>query len=284
VPLSRGRYRRAGSALGAGGGEPTRKHSSAAITKFLRRQAEPVLKAYAATTATKCSKPPCTWPAHASFPTARGVDRVAHADQRQAGVRYLYAKVRPPYLGMPGSRRRRLPAPGRAPRNSAGASRRGALRRDSVRHGNLDLDKRYAWEPADYDVSKTMQAYFVNFIKTGKPDGRGFRLGRPTGRRPTTSACGSYVTPQAEPEPTRPVSRAGFGDRTVGASCQRRASAARTLRLRRLCGPSGDCPRRAHGKRQRSGFITRSSGRVQLPYAGDETGPIVDDRCRRAGG
>lgn len=30
--------------------------------------------------------------------------------------------------------------------------------------GNLDLDKRYAWEPADYEVAKTMQAYFVNFI------------------------------------------------------------------------------------------------------------------------
>ena len=32
--------------------------------------------------------------------------------------------------------------------------------------GNLDLDKRYTWEPADLEVSKTMQAYFVNFIKT----------------------------------------------------------------------------------------------------------------------
>ena len=39
--------------------------------------------------------------------------------------------------------------------------------------GNLDLDKRYTWEPADYEVSKTMQAYFVNFIKTGNPNGAG---------------------------------------------------------------------------------------------------------------
>jgi para-nitrobenzyl esterase len=39
--------------------------------------------------------------------------------------------------------------------------------------GNLDLDKRYTWEPADYDVSKVMQAYFVNFIKTGNPNGSG---------------------------------------------------------------------------------------------------------------
>jgi para-nitrobenzyl esterase len=38
---------------------------------------------------------------------------------------------------------------------------------------NLDLDRRYAWEPADHEVSKTMQAYFVNFIKKGRPDGPG---------------------------------------------------------------------------------------------------------------
>jgi len=39
--------------------------------------------------------------------------------------------------------------------------------------GNLDLDKRYTWEPADYEVSKTIQAYFVNFIKTYNPNGPG---------------------------------------------------------------------------------------------------------------
>ena len=37
--------------------------------------------------------------------------------------------------------------------------------------GNLDLDKRYTWEPADYKVSEIMQQYFVNFIKTGDPNG-----------------------------------------------------------------------------------------------------------------
>ena len=39
--------------------------------------------------------------------------------------------------------------------------------------GNLDLDKRYNWEHADSEVSKTIQAYFVNFIKTGNPNGAG---------------------------------------------------------------------------------------------------------------
>ncbi len=50
---------------------------------------------------------------------------------------------------------------------------RGAVHSAEIQYamGNLDLDKRYAWEPADYEVSKAMQAYFVNFIKTGNPNG-----------------------------------------------------------------------------------------------------------------
>ena len=69
--------------------------------------------------------------------------------------------------------------------------------------GNLDLDKRYAWEPADYEVSKTMQAYFVNFIKTGDPNGNGLP------KWPAYAAAGGYpimrldAKPQAEPEPHR---------------------------------------------------------------------------------
>jgi para-nitrobenzyl esterase len=39
--------------------------------------------------------------------------------------------------------------------------------------GNLPLDKRYAWEAVDYKVSEVMQGYFVNFIKTGNPNGPG---------------------------------------------------------------------------------------------------------------
>lgn len=69
--------------------------------------------------------------------------------------------------------------------------------------GNLDLDKRYAWEPADYEVSKTMQGYFVNFVKTGNPNGPGL----PTwpAYRPETSFLRMRidVKSQAEPEAHR---------------------------------------------------------------------------------
>ncbi len=52
---------------------------------------------------------------------------------------------------------------------------RGAVHSAEIQYamGNLDLDKRYAWEPADHEVSKVMQAFFVNFIKTGNPNGVG---------------------------------------------------------------------------------------------------------------
>ncbi|MBC7567468.1 MAG: carboxylesterase family protein, partial [Pedobacter sp.] len=37
--------------------------------------------------------------------------------------------------------------------------------------GNLSTNKVYAWTPEDYKASETMQNYFVNFVKTGNPNG-----------------------------------------------------------------------------------------------------------------
>ena len=82
---------------------------------------------------------------------------------------------------------------------------RGAAHSAEIQYamGNLDLDTRYAWEPADREVSKTMQAYFVNFIKTGKPDGAG--LPAWPAYRPETNyqRMRIDVKSQAEPEPHR---------------------------------------------------------------------------------
>lgn len=126
--------------------------------------------------------------------------------------RYLYARPRPTYLGMPGqpasaagSGNAAGPAPG-----TVGARReaqppqapRGAVHSAEIQYamGNLDLDKRYAWEPADYEVSRVMQAFFVNFIKTGDPNGAGLPIW------PAYRADNDYqlmridVTSRAEPE------------------------------------------------------------------------------------
>ncbi|MFM8394017.1 MAG: carboxylesterase family protein, partial [Acidobacteriota bacterium] len=39
--------------------------------------------------------------------------------------------------------------------------------------GNLATNTVYAWTAEDYQVSRLMQEYFANFIKTGDPNGKG---------------------------------------------------------------------------------------------------------------
>jgi para-nitrobenzyl esterase len=187
------------------GGEPTPETLAAAIQKSYGDQAEPVLKAYAATTTDE------VFEAAMHLASARfisyGTWKWTELHMQTSGrpvYRYLYAKVRPAYLGMPGQPPPAAPAPGRggAPRPPAP---RGAAHSAEIQYamGNLDLDRRYAWEPADHDVSKTMQAYFVNFIKTGKPDGPG--LPPWPAYRPDTNyqRMRIDVQSQAEPEPHR---------------------------------------------------------------------------------
>ena len=52
---------------------------------------------------------------------------------------------------------------------------RGAVHSAEIEYamGNLDSNKVYAWTTDDYKVSRIMQEYFVNFIKTGNPNGPG---------------------------------------------------------------------------------------------------------------
>ena len=52
---------------------------------------------------------------------------------------------------------------------------RGAVHSAEIEYamGNLDGNKVYAWTPEDFQVSKTMQEYFANFIKTANPNGKG---------------------------------------------------------------------------------------------------------------
>ena len=85
--------------------------------------------------------------------------------------RYLYAHPRPAFLGTPGQ----PPPPGGPAPTRPQSGPRGAAHSAEIQYamGNLDLDKRYTWAPEDYEVSKTMQAYFVNFIKTGNPNSPG---------------------------------------------------------------------------------------------------------------
>ncbi len=52
---------------------------------------------------------------------------------------------------------------------------RGAVHSAEIEYamGNLASNHVYDWTPEDYQVSRTMQEYFANFIKTGNPNGPG---------------------------------------------------------------------------------------------------------------
>ena len=155
-----------------GTGDPTPETLANAIRRFYGDKAEPVLKAYAAGTTDEVFDA-ATHLASARF-ISYGTWKWAEL-QRKTGskpvYRYLYARPRPAYLGMPGEGA--PPAPPAGAQQASGP--RGAAHSAEIQYamGNLDLDKRYTWEPADHEVSKTMQAYFVNFIKTFDPNGPG---------------------------------------------------------------------------------------------------------------
>ncbi len=185
-----------------GNGDPTPETLANAIKKFYGDKADGILKAYAATTTDEVYEA-ATHLASARF-ISHSTWKWTELQMKTGGkpvYRYLYARPRPAYLGMPGQ-----PAPaagGRGAQQSSGP--RGASHSAEIQYamGNLDLDKRYTWEPADYEVSKVMQAYFVNFIKTGNPNGPGLP------EWPTYRAGSNYrrmridVESRAEPEAQR---------------------------------------------------------------------------------
>lgn len=90
---------------------------------------------------------------------------------------YLYARPRPPMRpemgnatpGLAGGVVRNPPATNQRPQS------RGAVHSAEIEYalGNLDYNKVYAWTPEDHQVSKVMQEYFANFIKTANPNGPG---------------------------------------------------------------------------------------------------------------
>jgi para-nitrobenzyl esterase len=58
---------------------------------------------------------------------------------------------------------------------SEAVKNRGAVHSAEIEYalGNLDVNNIYEWQAEDYEVSNIMQQYFVNFIKSGNPNGAG---------------------------------------------------------------------------------------------------------------
>jgi para-nitrobenzyl esterase len=69
--------------------------------------------------------------------------------------------------------------------------------------GNLPGNKVYAWTADDFSVSAVMQGYFVNFIKTGDPNGHGLPKWPAANAGGTVSVQHINVKTQAEAEQHR---------------------------------------------------------------------------------
>ncbi len=119
-----------------GTGDPTPETLANAIRKFYGDKADPVLKAYAASTTDEVYEA-ATHLASARF-ISYGTWKWAELQMKTGGkpvYRYLYARPRPAYLGMPGEPPPAAPARRAAQRIRTGPSRGGAFRRDPIRHG-----------------------------------------------------------------------------------------------------------------------------------------------------
>ena len=179
--------------------EPTPENLAAAIRRFYGENAGDILKAYAASTPDEVLEAA----QHLASSRFVGFSTWKWTElQMQTGgkpvYRYFYTRIRPKYT--PPEGQPPAPARGGPPQPPRGAAHSAEIQ---YAMGNLDLDKRYAWGPDDHKVSQTIQTYFVNFIKTGNPNGAGLP------NWPAYAAGSNYtrmcldVESHAEPEPHR---------------------------------------------------------------------------------
>jgi para-nitrobenzyl esterase len=141
-----------------GSQELTRDRYEAAVRRLYGAAAPQVLAAYPDSTPAmmRASATALASDRFIAFSTWRWAD----LQRRDAPVyRYFYAHPRPAF----------------ADTSNHTAPAEGAVHSSEIEYalGNLATNPVYAWTPDDYEVSRTMEGYFANFIKTGDPNGPG---------------------------------------------------------------------------------------------------------------
>ncbi len=183
VPLLAGVNSEESGYLGVVGREkPTVENYRKALERLYPGKADEVFKLYSASNETEVMD---TAQALASdrfigYSTWKWTD-LATKTSGKPTYYYLYARPRPPMRPEMGDAQPGL-AGGVVRGQQAAANprppARGAVHSAEIEYamGNLDSNKVYAWTPDDYKVSKVMQGYFANFIKTGNPNGKGLSV------------------------------------------------------------------------------------------------------------
>ncbi len=160
-----------------GADAPTTENFTKAVQKLYPDQAAEVLKVYhpASDQEVMQAATDLASDRFIGFSTWRWSDLQAKTGG-QPVYRYLYARPRPAMrsemgnavVGLAGgiikdSTAKKAPVPP------------GAVHSAEIEYalGNLPTNRVFDWQPEDYKVSDIMQTYFVNFIKTGDPNGLG---------------------------------------------------------------------------------------------------------------
>ncbi|WP_205503710.1 carboxylesterase/lipase family protein [Rufibacter psychrotolerans] len=156
---------------------PTKENFTKAVQRVFGERAEEILKQYAATTDEEVMQAATDLAGDRfiAYSTWKWMDLHGKTSGKPV-YRYLYSRPRPEMVpemgnatpGLAGGVIKDSNAPKAPPA-------RGAVHSAEIEYamGNLATNKVYAWTPEDYKVSKTMQEYFANFIKTGNPNGAG---------------------------------------------------------------------------------------------------------------
>ena len=159
---------------------PTVEHFRAAVQALYGERADAVLKAYAATNEDEVLDAARDLASDRliSYGTWTWAD-LATKTGGQPTYYYLYAHPRPAMRPEMGDARPGLAGGVIRDASSKSATQvaptRGATHSSEIEYalGNLDGNAVYAWTDEDRAVSRTMQAYFANFIKSGDPNGEG---------------------------------------------------------------------------------------------------------------
>jgi para-nitrobenzyl esterase len=97
------------------------------------------------------------------------------------------------------------PRPAMRPESGTAPAATGAAHSAEIEYalGNLGTNQVYAWTPDDQKISETFQAYVVNFVKTGNPNGPGLPNWPATNAGPENQVLRIDVVTKAEPDKYR---------------------------------------------------------------------------------
>ncbi len=157
----------------------TPENLAAAVTRLYGEHGAEVLKEYSATTDEEAIQAATDLASDRfiAYGTWKWIDLAAKTGGKPV-YRYYYARPRPAMSAQMGNATAGL-AGGVVRTEGAPATARpvpkGAVHSAEIEYalGNLATNKVYEWTPDDYKVSKLMEQYFANFIKTGDPNGAG---------------------------------------------------------------------------------------------------------------